>query len=266
MDRAGANQRNTMRRWAIAVSILFPVVLAVVEMRYHYPKDSSLYVNISDPIFPLYMVYVEDRATYVLRCALMIPIGALLWRFSRHPLRCAGWILGAVTLVEILQFSLHIYYFRFYAVLVCAAGLALGAAFHAAVLWARKRKATQWAFLCACAAVAIGAEYVRSSGLSIYDVVADHVWNYENILILAVLLAKAICLSMAASGLTRTWTAAALCALLLCAGWPSEVWRCFALGGAYLLRPLLCALCAAGASALLCGAVFWQREESAAYE
>lgn len=112
--------------------------------------------------------------------------------------------------------AFRLYYLRLYAVLACAAGLAVGAGFDAALL-------------CACACIAIGAEFVRTGGVPIYTAATGigpvSISGYYWPLVVGVGLGKAVCLAMAARSLLRPWPAAALCTALLCLAWPTVFWE-----------------------------------------
>ena len=142
--------------------------------------------------------------------------------------------------------------------LACAAGLAVGAGFDAALRWAQGRSACGWALLCACACIAIGAEFVRTGGVPIYTAATRigpmSITGYYWPLVVGVGLGKAVCLGMAARSLLRPWPAAALCTALLCLAWPTVFWEASSQGLEDLGAIALYAACAAGASALLCGA------------
>jgi len=169
-----------------------------------------------------------------------------------------GGILALALALEIVQVAFRLYYFRLYAVLACAAGLAVGAGFDAALRWAQGRSARGWALLCACACIAIGAEFVRTGGVPIYTAATGigpmSITGYYWPLVVGVGLGKAVCLGMAARSLLRPWPAAALCTALLCLAWPTVFWEASSQGLEDLGAIALYAACAAGASALLCGA------------
>ena len=242
-------------RVGVCVSIL---ALVFSEILHREPQSVALLIQLCDPIFPLYAPWAEDKALYVLRAAMLVPVGALLWRDAKHPLAWSGGILALALALEIVQVAFSLYYLRLYAVLACAAGLAVGAGFDAALRWAQGRSARGWALLCACACIAIGAEFVRTGGVPIYTAATGigpvSISGYYWPLVVGVGLGKAVCLGMAARSLLRPWPAAALCTALLCLAWPTVFWEASSQGLEYLGAIALYAACAAGASALLCGA------------
>lgn len=233
-------------RVGVCVSML---ALVFSEILHREPQSVAFLIQLYDPIFPLYAPWAEDKALYVLRAAMLVPVGALLWRYAKHPLAWSGGILVLALALEIVQVAFSLYYFRLYAVLACAAGLAVGAGFDAAL---------RWALLCACACIAIGAEFVRTGGVSIYTAATGigpvNISGYYWPLVVGVGLGKAVCLAMAARSLLRPWPAAALCTALLCLAWPAVFWEAWSQGLEDLGAIALYAACAAGASALLCGA------------
>ena len=160
---------------------------------------------------------------------MLVPVGALLWRDAKRPLAWSGGILALALALEIVQVAFRLYYLRLYAVLACAAGLAVGAGFDAALRWAQGRSARGWALLCACACIAIGAEFVRTGGVPIYTAATGigpvNISGYYWPLVVGVGLGKAVCLGMAARSLLRPWPAAALCTALLCLAWPAVFWE-----------------------------------------
>lgn len=112
--------------------------------------------------------------------------------------------------------------------------------------WAQGRSARGWALLCACACIAIGAEFVRTGGVPIYTAATGigpvNISGYYWPLVVGVGLGKAVCLAMAARSLLRPWPAAALCTALLCLAWPTVFWEASSQGLEYLgdeasLRP-----------------------------
>ena len=125
-------------RAGVCVSIL---ALVFSEILHREPQSVALLIQLYDPIFPLYAPWAEDKALYVLRAAMLVPVGALLWRYAKHPLAWSGGILALALALEIVQVAFRLYYFRLYAVLACAAGLAVGAGFDAALRWAQGRRA-----------------------------------------------------------------------------------------------------------------------------
>lgn len=232
-------------RVGVCISML---ALVFSEILHREPQSVAFLIQLYDPIFPLYAPWAEDKALYVLRAAMLVPVGALLWRYAKHPLAWSGGILALALALEIVQVAFSLYYFRLYAVLACAAGLAVGAGFDAAL---------RWALLCACACIAIGAEFVRTGGVPIYTAATRigpvNISGYYWPLVVGVGLGKAVCLGMAARPLLRPWPAAALCTALLCLAWPTVFWEASSQGLEYLGAIALYAACAAGASALLCG-------------
>ena len=229
----------------------------LVEILFRKPVNSNIFTELQNPFFPLLHPWAEDKALYVLRAAMLVPVGALLWRYAKHPLAWSGGILALALALEIVQVAFRLYYFRLYAVLACAAGLAVGAGFDAALRWAQGRHARGWALLCACACIAIGAEFVRTGGVPIYTAATGigpvSISGYYWPLVVGVGLGKAVCLAMATRPLLRPWPAAALCTALLCLAWPTVFWEASSQGLEDLGAIALYAACAAGASALLCG-------------
>lgn len=128
-------------RVGVCVSIL---ALVFSEILHREPQSVALLIQLCDPIFPLYAPWAEDKALYVLRAAMLVPVGALLWRDAKHPLAWSGGILALALALEIVQVAFRLYYFQLYAVLACAAGLAVGAGFDAALRWAQGRSARGW--------------------------------------------------------------------------------------------------------------------------
>lgn len=231
----------------------------LVEILFRKPVNSNIFTELQNPFFPLLHPWAEDKALYVLRAAMLVPVGALLWRYAKHPLAWSGGILALALALEIVQVTFRLYYFRLYAVLACAAGLAVGAGFDAALRWAQGRSARGWALLCACACIAIGAEFVRTGGVSIYTAATGigpvNISGYYWPLVVGVGLGKAVCLAMAARPLLRPWPAAALCTALLCLALVPMILEMAYYGMGYFDFGVIAlyAACAAGASALLCG-------------
>ena len=234
-------------RAGVCVSIL---ALVFSEILPREPQSVALLIQLYDPIFPLYAPWAEDKALYVLRAAMLVPVGALLWRYAKHPLAWSEGILALALALEIVQVAFRLYYLRLYAVLACAAGLAVGAGFDAAL---------RWALLCACACIAIGAEFVRTGGVPIYTAATRigpmSITGYYWPLVVGVGLGKAVCLGMAARSLLRPWPAAALCTALLCLALVPMILEMAYYGMGYFDFGVIAlyAACAAGASALLCG-------------
>ena len=218
-------------RVGVCVSIL---ALVFSEILHREPQSVALLIQLCDPIFPLYAPWAEDKALYVLRAAMLVPVGALLWRDAKHPLAWSGGILALALALEIVQVAFRLYYFQLYAVLACAAGLAVGAGFDAALRWAQGRSARGWALLCACACIAIGAEFVLTGGVPIYTAATGigpvNISGYYWPLVVGVGLGKAVCLA-----------------------WPTVFWEASSQGLEDLGAIALYAACTAGASALLCG-------------
>lgn len=191
-------------RVGVCVSIL---ALVFSEILHREPQSVALLIQLCDPLFPLYAPWAEDKALYVLRAAMLVPVGALLWRDAKHPLAWSGGILA----------------------------LAVGAGFDAALRWAQGRSTRGWALLCACACIAIGAEFVRTGGVPIYTAATGigpmNISGYYWPLVVGVGLGKAVCLA-----------------------WPTVFWEASSQGLEDLGAIVLYAACAAGASALLCGA------------
>ena len=105
-------------RAGVCVSIL---TLVFSEILHREPQSVALLIQLCDPIFPLYAPWAEDKALYVLRAAMLVPVGALLWRDAKHPLAWSGGILALALALEIVQVAFRLYYFRLYAVRACAA-------------------------------------------------------------------------------------------------------------------------------------------------
>lgn len=119
---------------AVRVGVcVFILALVFSEILHREPQSVALLIQLYDPLFPLYAPWAEDKALYVLRAAMLVPVGALLWRDAKHPLAWSGGILALALALEIVQVAFRLYYFRLYAVLACAAGLAVGAGFDAAL-------------------------------------------------------------------------------------------------------------------------------------
>ena len=109
-------------RVGVCVSIL---ALVFSEILHREPQSVALLIQLYDPLFPLYAPWAEDKALYVLRAAMLVPVGALLWRYAKHPLAWSEGILALALALEIVQVAFRLYYLRLYAVLACAAGLLL---------------------------------------------------------------------------------------------------------------------------------------------
>lgn len=62
-------------RAGVCVSIL---TLVFSEILHREPQSVALLIQLYDPIFPLYAPWAEDKALYVLRAAMLVPVGALL--------------------------------------------------------------------------------------------------------------------------------------------------------------------------------------------
>lgn len=74
-------------RVGVCVSML---ALVFSEILHREPQSVALLIQLYDPIFPLYAPWAEDKALYVLRAAMLVPVGALLWRYAKHPLAWSG--------------------------------------------------------------------------------------------------------------------------------------------------------------------------------
>lgn len=62
----------------------------LVEILFRKPVNSNIFTELQNPFFPLLHPWAEDKALYVLRAAMLVPVGALLWRYAKHPLAWSG--------------------------------------------------------------------------------------------------------------------------------------------------------------------------------
>lgn len=63
---------------AVRAGVCVFILALVFSEILHGAQSVALLIQLYDPIFPLYAPWAEDKALYVLRAAMLVPVGALL--------------------------------------------------------------------------------------------------------------------------------------------------------------------------------------------